>query len=89
MPIYKGADEGADSEGSSLAGVLAMFQEQHQSQEKMLLDMIEQRRLLAHEKEMKALKNAQPSKDISDSLKVKLPKPILQKLTAMDHVEHF
>ena len=55
-------DKSTDSEGSSLAGVLEMLQEQnramqeqHKAQQKMLLDMIEQRRV-AHEQEMKALK---------------------------------
>ena len=56
MLTNKGADKGADYDGSSLAGVLKMLQEQncamqeqnramqeqHQSQQKMLLDMIEQ-----------------------------------------------
>ena len=102
MPTNKGADKGADSDGSSLAGVLEMLQEQnsamqeqnramqeqHQSQQKMLLDMMEQQRL-AHEREMKALKDTQPKEEMGDPAKAKLPKPMLQKLTATDNVEHF
>ena len=102
MPTNKGADKGADSDGSSLAGVLEMLQEQnramqeqnramqeqHQSQQKMLLDMMEQQRL-AHEREMKALKDTQPKEEMGDPAKAKLPKPTLQKLTATDNVEHF
>ena len=55
-------DKSTDSKGSSLAGVLEMLQEQnramqeqHKTQQKMLLDMIEQQRE-AHEQEMKTLK---------------------------------
>ena len=102
MPTNKGADKGADSDGSSLAGVLEMLQEQnramqeqnramqeqHQSQQKMLLDMMEQQQL-AHEREMKALKDTQPKEEMGDPAKAKLPKPMLQKLTATDNVEHF
>ena len=50
-------DKGADSEGSLLAGVQEMhqeqnrtMQEQHKAQQKMLLDLIEQQRV-AHEQE--------------------------------------
>lgn len=60
------------------------MQEQHKAQQKMLLDMIEQQRV-AHEQEMKALKE----EGTEDSSKVKLPKPTLQKLTPTDNVEHF
>ena len=88
-------DKSTDSEGSSLAGVLEMLQEQnramqeqHKAQQKMLLDLIEQQRV-AHEQEMKALK-ANKKEEVEDpSAKVKLPKPILQKLTSTDNVEHF
>ena len=87
-------DKSTDSEGSSLAGVLEMLQEQnramqeqHKTQQKMLLDMIEQQRV-AHEQEMKALKEGS-KEGMEDSSKVKLPKPTLQKLTPTDNVEHF
>ena len=85
-------DKGTDSEGSLLAGVLEMhqeqnrtMQEQHKAQQKMLLDLIEQQRV-AHEQEMKALKDSK-KEDVEDSSKVKLRKPILQKLTPTDN--HF
>ena len=88
-------DKSTDSEGSSLAGVLEMLQEQnramqkqHKAQQKMLLDLIEQQ-LVAHEQEMKALKDGSRKGGLEDSSKVKLPKPTLQKLTPMDNVEHF
>jgi len=101
MPT-KGGDKGTDSDGSSLAGMLEMLQEQnramqeqnramqkqHQSQQKMLLEMIEQQKL-AHECEMKALKDTQLKEEIDDPGKMKLPKPTPQKLTATDNVEHF
>ena len=55
-------DNTTDSEGISLAVVLEMLQkqnramqEQHQTQQKMLLDMIEQQRV-AHEQEMRTLR---------------------------------
>ena len=77
-----------------MAGVLEMLQEQnramqeqHKTQQKMLLDMIEQQRV-AHEQEMKALKEGR-KEGMEDSSKVKLPKPTLQKLTPTDNVEYF
>jgi len=102
MMLTKGGDKGADSDRSSLAGVLEMLQEQnramqeqnratqeqHQSQQKMLLEMMEQQKL-AHELEMKALKDTQLKEEIDDPGKMKLPKPTFQKLTATDNVEHF
>ena len=54
----------------------------------MLLDLIEQQRE-AHEQEMKALKASKKEEVEDPSAKVKLPKPILQKLTSTDNVEHF
>ena len=91
-------DKNTDSEGSSLAGVLEVLQEQnhamqeqHKAQQKMLLDMIEQQRV-AHEQEMKALKEGRKEgrkKGMEDSSKVKLSNPTLQKLTPTDNVEHF
>lgn len=87
-------DKATDSEGTSLAGVLEMLQEQnramqeqHQTQQKMLLDMIEQQRV-AHEQEMRTLKE-RGGAETGDSLKTKIPKPTLQKLTPTDNVEHF
>ena len=63
------------------------MQEQHKAQQKILLDLIEQQRV-AHKQEMKALKDSR-KEEVKDSSKVKLPKPILQKLTPTDNVEHF
>ena len=63
------------------------MQEQHKAQQKMLLDMMEQQRL-AHEQEMRTLKEGRGI-DTGESLKTKLPKPTLQKLTQTDNVEHF
>ena len=63
------------------------MQEQHKAQQKMLLNLIEQQRV-AHEQEMKALKDGRKDRT-KDSSKVKLPKPTLQKLTSTDNVEHF
>ena len=87
-------DKTTDSEGTSLAGVLEMLQEQnramqeqHQTQQKMLLDMIEQQRV-AHEQEMRTLKE-RGGAETGGSLKTKIPKPTLQKLTPTDNVEHF
>ena len=88
-------DKSTDSEGSSLAGVLEMLQEQnwvmqeqHKAQQKMLLDLIKQQGV-AHEQEMKALKGGSQKEGLEDSSKVKLSKPTLQKLTPTDNVEHF
>ena len=78
-------DKTTDSEGTSLAGVLEMLQDQ--TQQKMLLDMIEQQRV-AHEQEMRTLKE-RGGAETGDSLKTKIPKPTLQKLTPTDNVEHF
>ena len=82
-------DKSTDSVGSSLAGVLEMLQEQnramqeqHNTQQKMLVDMIEQQRV-AHEEEMKALKEER-KEGMEDSSKVKLPKLTFQKLTPTD-----
>ena len=87
-------DKSADSEGSSLAGVLEMLQEQnramqeqYKAQRQMLLDMIE-RQQAAHEREMKALKESKRDGP-EDSATKKIPKPTLQKLTTSDNVEHF
>ena len=87
-------DKSTDSEGSSLAGVLEMLQEQnramqeqHKAQQKMLLDLIKQQRV-AHKQKMKALKDGR-KEGTEDSSKVKLLKPTLQKLTSTDNVEHF
>ena len=62
MPTKKGRS--TDSDSLSLAGVLEMLQEQNRSmqeqqkaQQKMLLEMIERQRV-AHEQEMRALKEA-------------------------------
>jgi len=92
MPTSKG-DKGSDSDGSSLAGVLEMLQEQnramqeqYKAQQKMLLDIIGQQQE-AHEREMKALKESK--KEEVEDLSEKPPKPTLQKLTASDNVEHF
>ena len=92
MPTSKG-DKSADSEGSSLAGILEALQEQnkamqeqYKAQQKMLFEMIGQQRE-AHEREMKALKESK--KDEVEDLAKRLPKPTLQKLTAADNVEHF
>ena len=63
------------------------MQEQHKTQQKMLLDMNEQQRVV-HEQEMKALKEERKER-VEDSSKVKLPKPTLQKLIPTDNVEHF
>ena len=63
------------------------MQEQHKAQQKMLLDMIEQQ-WVAHEQEMKALKEGR-KEGTEDSSKVKLPKLTLQKLTPTDNVEYF
>ena len=86
-------DKNTDPESSSLAGVLEMLQEQtramqeqHQTQQRMLLDMIEQQRV-AHQREMKSLKESNGREEMEE--KVKLPKPTLQKLTPTDNVEHF
>ena len=92
MPTKKGRS--TDSDSSSLAGVLEMLQEQNRSmqeqqkaQQKMLLEMIERQRV-AHEQEMRALKDGR-KEETEDSSKVKLPKPTLQKLVSSDNVEHF
>ena len=50
----------------------------------MLLDIMKQQRV-AHECEMKALKETQPKEEMGGP-KTKLPKPTLQKLTATDNV---
>ena len=63
------------------------MQEQHKAQQKMLLDMMEQQRL-THEQEMRTLKESRGI-ETGESLKTKLPKPTLQKLTQTDNVEHF
>ena len=83
-----------DSESSSLAGVLEMLQEcnrsmqeQHKAQQKMLLEMIEKQRV-AHEQEIRALKDGSKL-GTEDSSKIKLQKPMLQKLASSDNVEHF
>ena len=74
-------DKSTDSEGSSLAGMLEMLQEQnramqeqHKAQQKMLLDLIEQQRV-AYEQEMKALKDGR-KEGTEDSSKVKLRNPM-------------
>ena len=89
MPTKKGRS--TDSDSSSLAGVLEMLQEhmqeQQKAQQKMLLEMIERQRV-AHEQEMRALKDGR-KEETEDSSKVKLPKPTLQKLVSSDNVEHF
>ena len=92
--LTKGADKSTDSDGSSLAGVLEMLQEQnrtmqeqYKAQQQMLLDMIGQQQA-AHEREMNALKENRRDEP-GDSSTKKLPKPTLQKLTTSDNVEHF
>ena len=52
----------------------------------MLLDLIEQQRV-AHEREMKTFTESRQGGE--DSAKLNLPKPMLQKLTVTDNVEHF
>ena len=42
MPTNKGADKGADSDGSSLAGVLEMLQEQNRAMQEQNRAMQEQ-----------------------------------------------
>ena len=55
----------------------------------MLLDLIEQQRV-AHQREIKSLKENNPGREeTEDLLKVKLPKPTLQKLMPTDNAEHF
>ena len=81
MPTKGG--KSADSEGSSLAGILEMLQEQNRAmqeqdsaQQKMLLDLIEQQRI-AHEREMKTLSDSASKPTSEDSSRPKLPKPTL------------
>lgn len=85
-------DKNAYSKGSSLAGVLEMLQEinramqkQHQAQQRMLLNLIEQQQV-AHKWEMKTLIESRQGGE--DSAKPNLLKPMLQKLTVTDNVEH-
>ena len=74
---------------SALLEFLKQQQKQHEDQQALLMGMLEQQKLTfeAHKSEMSALLGQQQT--VTGGVVPKLPKPLLQRLTAEDDVEHF
>ena len=83
--------ESSAGDASVLMELLRQQQRQHADQQAILMGMLEHQKISfeSHKEEVAALLRQQRGSSGEDGTVTKIPKPLLQKLTAEDDVEHF